>query len=333
IYTVVVFFAWLGGVYALLQLIMLGIANLVCGISLLLTVQGKWRVGSYTLIISFLVIGCTGTWQGGLNTPYILAIAIAIMISSILNNTYAAVTVMAAGMILYLLIGFRVDVSPLNEKLRYAFTAVGLLGTFTVLQAFSRTQIRKTLAAIQLHRDILTADLRERQRMEDELKYLSSHDALTGLYNRAFFQSKLDEMQAGNHYPLSIIMSDMDGLKTINDSKGHSAGDEQIRRAAEALKQVFRPQDSIARLGGDEFAILMPDTDGHTGDELVAAARTHIESVNRAAPELPPIRISFGRATSEQCCNLVEVFKEADDRMYANKKDRKRTSADVDFLT
>ncbi len=169
------------------------------------------------------------------------------------------------------------------------------------------------------------SDITARKKAERYLTYLGTHDVLTGLYNRAFFEEERDRLDAGRRFPVSVIIGDLDRLKEVNDTYGHAAGDELLRRAAEVLKASFRAEDVVARLGGDEFGILLAETDE-------AAALRSIERIQRLT-ELnnsfytgPQLQISLGAATTRQGMSLVEAQRVADDRMYQSKH-QKRNSA------
>ncbi len=100
----------------------------------------------------------------------------------------------------------------------------------------------------------------ERKRTDEKIRYLSFHDALTGLYNRAYFEEELKRYNSPRYYPLSVIMIDINGLKVVNDTFGHDQGDKLLQHLASLLSSISRKGDVVARLGGDEFVILLPST-------------------------------------------------------------------------
>lgn len=165
----------------------------------------------------------------------------------------------------------------------------------------------------------ISKDITDRKHAEDELCYLSNHDSLTGLYNRAFFEGELVRLQASRLFPISIIVADMDNLKLANDHHGHSAGDELIRYTAQVLRQSFRSEDIIARTGGDEFVILLTETNQTTAQEAVQRLRENI-----AAQVDPPLYLSLGVATGIEGEHLHTVMRTADDRMYQEKVEHKK---------
>ncbi len=105
-------------------------------------------------------------------------------------------------------------------------------------------------------------DVTDRQRFETELAHQAFHDSLTGLANKAQFQDRLERAASRierTQSPLAVLFLDLDDFKTVNDTLGHSAGDELLRGVAEVLLGCLRASDTVARLGGDEFAILVED--------------------------------------------------------------------------
>ncbi|WP_243270033.1 GGDEF domain-containing protein [Thermanaerosceptrum fracticalcis] len=86
-------------------------------------------------------------------------------------------------------------------------------------------------------------------------QYLSLHDALTGLYNRAYFQEIMRTLEKGPIQPVGMIICDVDGLKLINDTLGHEIGDSLLITTAEIISTALGTQGIAARIGGDEFAI------------------------------------------------------------------------------
>ncbi|EPY2283376.1 HD domain-containing phosphohydrolase [Clostridium sporogenes] len=163
----------------------------------------------------------------------------------------------------------------------------------------------------------LCRDIRERKEMENKLEYLSYHDQLTGLYNRRFFEKELKRLDVEKNLPLTIVMADVNGLKLVNDSFGHAAGDELLEKVAEVIKKGCRSNDIIARLGGDEFVILLPKTDIYETEQIVKninalALKETVSAVN--------ISISFGYGTKKKEGEKIEeILKKAEDYMYKKK--------------
>lgn len=163
----------------------------------------------------------------------------------------------------------------------------------------------------------LCRDISERKKMEENLTYLSTHDQLTGLYNRRFFEEKILLMDVESSLPLTITMADINGLKLINDSFGHAVGDELLMKVAEVLKKGCREKDIVSRLAGDEFVIISPNTDSFEAKQLVNGIR---EIVAGETVRLINLSISFGYETKTNRKEQVfEILKKAEDYMYRRK--------------
>jgi diguanylate cyclase (GGDEF)-like protein/PAS domain S-box-containing protein len=105
-------------------------------------------------------------------------------------------------------------------------------------------------------------DVTERRALEDELRHQAFHDSLTGLANRALFNDRLEHAMSRKRrfgHPLAVLFVDLDDFKTVNDSLGHTEGDQLLVSVADRLRSVLRSGDTIARMGGDEFAVLIED--------------------------------------------------------------------------
>jgi len=114
---------------------------------------------------------------------------------------------------------------------------------------------------------VVFLDITEKRKAEEEINFLAYHDHLTSVYNRRFFEDEFVRMNRETNFPLAIITGDLNGLKLINDSIGHAAGDQAIRLFADALREQIRSCDILGRVGGDEFGIILPK---YTDDEAKA---------------------------------------------------------------
>lgn len=164
----------------------------------------------------------------------------------------------------------------------------------------------------------IAEDISERKLVEETLRYRSLHDALTDLYNRAYFQEEMLRLDNMRDNPVGLIIVDMDGLKTVNDSLGHLMGDKLIQDAAKLLRSCFRKSDVVARIGGDEFAVLLPRTSSEA--VLASIKRIQAEVAEYNIQNEVSMGLSIGQATRmDTSRTMLELFKEADDEMYANK--------------
>jgi len=178
---------------------------------------------------------------------------------------------------------------------------------------------------------IIISNITERKLYEEKLKYVSTHDPLTELYNRAFYETQLERLGKSRHYPISIIVIDLDGLKDVNDTYGHAAGDKMICKAADVLKKAFRADDLVTRTGGDEFTILLIETDFHALELVVNRINICLVEVNNSE-STGQLRFSLGTAVAESRDTFYEAVKLADIRMYEDKASRKSTRQPFDNL-
>ncbi len=128
---------------------------------------------------------------------------------------------------------------------------------------------------------IVFHDVTEKRALEEELEYQARHDALTGLLNRREFETRLQRMltsaiKAGEEHVLMYV--DLDQFKLVNDTCGHSAGDELLKQLTQLFRETLRGSDVLARLGGDEFGILLPGCHIEKGEEIAEKIRNAAKS-------------------------------------------------------
>jgi diguanylate cyclase (GGDEF)-like protein/PAS domain S-box-containing protein len=171
----------------------------------------------------------------------------------------------------------------------------------------------------------IVEDIGDRRRFEQELRHLADHDALTGLCNRRRFEQELDrvlEMSTRYGFSGAVLLVDMDGLKIVNDTLGHAAGDRLLIATADALRGRARSTDVVARIGGDEFGVILP----HAGrDEARIAADGVLAAIaERASSEGFSGRgatasIGIAELTPGHVMSTGDVLREADLAMYQAK--------------
>lgn len=172
----------------------------------------------------------------------------------------------------------------------------------------------------------IAADITELKLGEEQLKYLSLHDPLTGLYNRVYFEEEVSRIERARCDSVGIISCDLDGLKLVNDTLGHDSGDAVLLAAARVMKGCFREGDALARIGGDEFSVILPNAHPATVESACQRVQDAVERYNAANPELP-LSISVGYAVKNAVpISMKELLKEADNDMYRKKLYRNQSA-------
>ncbi|MBC3889698.1 PAS domain S-box protein [Acetobacterium paludosum] len=164
---------------------------------------------------------------------------------------------------------------------------------------------------------IVFRDITASREKEAEIKYLSFHDHLTGLYNRRFFDIEMQRLNTERNLPLALIVSDVNGLKLTNDAFGHLVGDRLLKTVANTMKQVCRSDEIISRIGGDEFVILLPKTDSARVKQIVKQISDNLAS---EILEMGSVSISSGwEIKTDMNQDIEEILKSAEKKMYRHK--------------
>jgi diguanylate cyclase (GGDEF)-like protein len=166
---------------------------------------------------------------------------------------------------------------------------------------------------------VAISDITARKKAESYMQYLGTHDVLTGLKNRAFYEDALRKLQAEQRLPVSVLVLDLNGLKPINDAQGHEAGDQLLRRAAEVLLKAAGAHDIVARIGGDEFAMLLPYQDERAAQQAHNRI-LHMADVNNQFYTGARLSYAVGRATAYAGMTLEHAHRTADEQMYQAKQ-------------
>lgn len=173
------------------------------------------------------------------------------------------------------------------------------------------------------------ADITERRKMEEKLRESAMTDELTGLFNRRGFMTladKLIKISVRDKTDLLLVYVDFDNMKWINDSLGHTVGDQALVETATLLGDTFRLADVVARLGGDEFVILCTDNSALGNEETILnRLNENIEKTNRLTTRQYPLSLSVGVGRYEHLspCSIDELLRRADRAMYENKEEKK----------
>jgi len=230
------------------------------------------------------------------------------------------------------------DIPKLRELLEEILSKSVAFDDFEVEHEFPaigrRTMLlnaRKILGETNKTKTILLAieDITERRKMEKALQeskerfeYRSFHDGLTGLYNRYYFSEQMARLgkDIARSAPVSIILIDIDGLKIVNDTLGHKAGDDLLISAAKIISECFRQVDIVARIGGDEFCIILPSVDRKAALAKKNRISKSVDEYNRDNPSIP-LNMSVGVATHQgvQGETIYDVYQRADENMYEYK--------------
>ena len=243
--------------------------------------------------------------SGGVNSPLVNLYLLPIITAALALGKRAAALVVALVFLCYPLVGMLTEgLQGLNPQ--FAITAVGVLAPF-VLVAFSTTLLVD---------NINTAKSR--------IRALSDRDELTSLYNmRAFARLAEQEHDAASRgdRPYSILMIDIEHLKTINDTYGHEAGSRAVNLVAEALLRLTRSSDVVARYGGDEFIALLSGVDKEIAEEVAQRVRNVVFSTTLEVDvKMVRVKVNVGAASfPETGNNLQTVMAAADRAMYKDK--------------
>lgn len=162
----------------------------------------------------------------------------------------------------------------------------------------------------------------ETVKLQQNLEYEVSHDALTRIFNRRSFECQMERFNAHENVSVAVLLCDLDDLKLVNDQYGHKQGDEMIYAAAQFLAAYFSERAIVSRVGGDEFAVILYDITASKVEALLAALPEAVQRYNDE--QQMPIQLSIGYAFSADSTGKMEMlYMEADASMYVQKRQRK----------
>ncbi|WP_222427790.1 molybdate ABC transporter substrate-binding protein [Sporomusa sp. KB1] len=168
-------------------------------------------------------------------------------------------------------------------------------------------------------------DMTEQRRRERVFKDSGMRDNLTGLYNRSYFTWETTRVKGKQSVPVGLIMCDIDGLKIVNDTLGHNAGDNLLSVVAMILKKSFHEEDIVARIGGDEFAILLFKSSNSAVSNACRRIRKNIAEYNEMNAGLP-LSVSLGYAVGNNLStDISKLIEQADRNMYKEKQQQSRS--------
>ncbi|MDO9546620.1 MAG: GGDEF domain-containing protein [Pelolinea sp.] len=185
-----------------------------------------------------------------------------------------------------------VQLTPMGKTLFAIFVWIAISAIIAVI-------LIAAMGAIRREPYLLDQQFSAPRASEENVTFLSTHDALTGLFNRLFFETEFSRLEKGRRFPISIISAEISGLLDINKEHGDKAGDQVILNAARLLAKALRPEDIIARYGGDEFAVILPTVDTDTAQIILARVQQQLTAYNTDHPA-QPIHVSIGVSTAQQ---------------------------------
>ncbi len=255
-----------------------------------LAYRGQWKWVRHAPAVLFFAAGMYCSMTSGSQTVYIIFYIIAFLVNNLLVSTEYMIFTAAASFFVHYGISM------------FSHHAVSMESAVAVGAVFSGICLLQWIFNKMMNLAITH----------------SSIDGMTGLFNRAYFDTELQRLRNSRKYPISIILADVNRLKVVNDTMGHNAGDQILLEAAKIFKKSFRDEDAICRIGGDEFGIVLPQTDQASADKVIERIQARIEEHNQDSSALK-LSIAFGSAEVQKGLQLSEVLQLADRRMYHNK--------------
>jgi diguanylate cyclase (GGDEF)-like protein len=263
--------------------------------------------------VMVVMLGIT-TGAASVNFPYYLLPVLVMILSGSWRQTVALGALAAAGVIGLAVAG---PFSDLGRDVTVTrLLEIATITFFSAATALATGETRRTLSA---RTEILVTE-------RDDAFQMAVTDELTGLYNRHYMRDELRRMSAHatrRDRPFAIISLDVDGLKAVNDSRGHQAGDNLLRGVADSLRSVLRSEDIAVRTGGDEFVVLLPDSDRGEAVKVAYRIRQRIAALGDQGAG----GLSSGIAVWRRGTDPDEILREADEELYRAKPTRARTEA------
>ncbi|HEX7080960.1 MAG TPA: GGDEF domain-containing protein [Gammaproteobacteria bacterium] len=269
--------------------------------------QPRFKIAVEILAMLAFTTGVLG-FAGGVDSPLVNLYLLPIITAALALDKRAASLVMVLVCLCYALLA-TLEAGFDAIDARMAAEAVGVLAPF-VLVTFSTTLLAENIHASKAR-----------------IRALSDRDELTGLYNlRAFMRLADREHTRASRTgrPYSVLLIDMDRLKSINDTFGHEAGNRAVKLVADALQRLTRSSDIVARYGGDEFVVLLADVDRAVAEEVAQRIRNVVFSTTlEVEVKMVRVKVAVGAGTFPEDGNgLQQIISAADRAMYKDKHHR-----------
>jgi len=212
-----------------------------------------------------------------------------------------------------------IDAKPSSSKIKALLSvpigSFGVFQTVTIESGSFKQEDAELAELLMLH----ALGAFEKIKKTKEIRFLAFHDSLTGLYNRTFFDEEVSRVDTSRNLPISVIFSDVNGLKALNDCFGHFYGDDYLKTISRTIKESCRHEDLIVRWGGDEFVVLLLRTDTEKAEEIVSRIEENLSKVECFSVEASA---SFGVATkSDLVTDFYDVLRNAELAMYSKKRE------------
>ncbi len=231
--------------------------------------------------------------------------AVAIMVPSIfIDNTLSSLLIHAVAIVGYIVFGKNAIAPDI-----YSWG----LGNFILFSVFGLL-IGNAINRERFERYFFADTAKELADIQTRYAYF---DQMTGLKNRRAYAEKLRLLEAGMPQACCVVMLDINGLKQMNDTCGHTAGDELIVAASACLRAAFPGSEDIYRLGGDEFCVISEKDEGDVQSCLSVLERN---AANWSGNFVRGVSLAIGMASKRDAAGIEEIVKQADDRMYAAKR-------------
>ncbi len=205
----------------------------------------------------------------------------------------------------------------MSGPIRHCIDRARATNTFEVSAFPLHDQQGRIIGGIEVVRDIGGRVVAE------EREELSIRDNLTGVYNHLFYAAEAERLGRGRHFPLSVVMVDVDSLAAINERLGRVHGDQVLKSVARLLTSVFRVEDIVARVGGDEFAVLLPGTGVEGTSAVIERFRQQLSDEPIYVGE-ERVGLSVGMATEVKRGDLQLALHTAEVRLYEDMAARGR---------